>query len=339
MNTLRVAVVGVGVMGTHYARIVDQLRGVELVAVCGRSRAPVERLAGELGVAGFADEAVEAMLRSHAPVDAVIIATPEDAHLAPARAALAAGAHILVEKPLAGNASGAAEIVELAARHDRQLMVCHHLRFDPRYHELARAVRAGTVGTVVNVSARRNPAATSATRIGGRVPAAYWIGVHDIDLVHWITGQRVVKVVSRATGRSLAHLGVDDCVVSTMTLADGALFVLENSWATPVTQGNPRSFALAVRGTAGVGEVEAYEHGLAIYTEHSMPALGAEVMFFPHVHGRYVGMYRDMIEHFLDCVTGGGTPAVTGDDGWAAVKVADAIVESLATGQEIEVAW
>lgn len=339
MNKLRVAVIGLGVMGECYARLCLQNRLVELVAVCGWRAERVEPISRALGVPGYADGDHQRMFSEHGAIDAVIVATPDDAHLASAKAALAAGAHVLVEKPLGIDATEAKEIVDQAAVAGKMLMVCHHLRFDPRYHRLAQAVRAGSLGKVINVYARRNPAATSAERIGGRVHAAYWVGVHDIDLVHWITGQRAVKVFAKATGSSLDHLGVDDCVVSTITLADGALFLLENSWATPQTQGNPRSFLMTIRGSRGIGEVEAYEHGLSIYTPEATANLGGDVLYFPAVHGRAIGVYRDMVDHFLDCVATGREPAVQGEDGWAAVVVADAIMRSLRSEREVSIEW
>jgi UDP-N-acetylglucosamine 3-dehydrogenase len=326
-------------MGAHYARILKEMRGVELVAVCGRSAAPVEKLRDTLGTAGYVDGKYERMLADHPGLDAVVIATPDGEHLAPLRAAVAAGCHILIEKPLGVNASEAAAMVVACRDAGRLMMVCHHMRFDPRYAAMAKLVQQGTIGKVINVHARRNPATTSPQRIKGRVPAAYWVGVHDIDLVHWITGQRAVKVYSKSTGTSLAALGVDDCVVSTITLADGSLFTIENSWATPRTQGKPKSFLMAIRGTEGTAEVDAYEHGFNCYTVSGAPNPDGDILYFPSLHGRATGAYRDMLDHFIDCVSTGRRPVVTGEDGLAAVRVADAITRSLKVGSEVAVEW
>lgn len=339
MNSIRVAVIGIGAMGSYYARLLKEMRGVDLVAVCGRSPSPVEKLSQDLHVVGYADGKYEQLLADHPGLDAVVIATPDGAHLGPLKASVDAGCNILIEKPLGVNAQEAAQMVAAAQAGGKLMMVCHHLRFDPRYYALAKLVHQGTIGKVINVHARRNPAATSPQRIKGRVPAAYWVGVHDIDLVHWITGQRAVKVFAKRTGTSLGALGVDDCVVSTITLQDGSLFTLENSWATPRTQGKPKSFLMAVRGTEGVAEVDAYEHGLNVYTAMSAPNPDGDVLYFPVLHGRATGVYRDMMDHFIDCVSTGKTPAVTGADGLAAVRVADAIMHSLETGNEVTVGW
>jgi predicted dehydrogenase len=172
------------------------------------------------------------------------------------------------------------------------------------------------------------------------VAAPYWVGVHDIDLVHWITGKRCVKVFAKSAGSSMRDLGVDDCILSTITLEDGSLFLLENSWATPPTGGNPRSFLMSVRGSKGVGEVEAYQHGFSVYTSNGdVISNSGQIQFFPDLYGRATGIYRDMIEHFLDRVRAGEEPVITGEDGLAAVRVADAIMESLRAGQEVEVSW
>jgi predicted dehydrogenase len=339
MKTLRVAVIGTGVMGSYYARILKEMRAVDLVAVCGRSAPPVEKLSQALGTKAYVDGKYDRMFADHSGLDAVVIATPDGEHLAPLKAGVAAGCQILIEKPLGTHAGEAAEMVETARAAGRWMMVCHHMRFDPRYYALANTVKQGMLGKVINIHARRNPATTSPHRIKGRVPAAYWVGVHDIDLVHWITGQRATKVYSKATGKSLAALGVDDCVVSTITLADGTLFTIENSWATPRTQGKPKSFLMAVRGTAGTAEVDAYEHGFNCYTATGAPNPDGEVLYFPVLHGRATGVYRDMMDHFIDCVSSGRAPVCTGEDGLAAVRVADAIMRSLKLGTEVNVEW
>jgi predicted dehydrogenase len=339
MSALRVAVIGTGVMGSYYARVLKEMRGVDLAAICGRSAAPVEKLSRALNVRGYADGKYAQLLADYPGLDAVVIATPDGEHLAPLKASVDAGCHILIEKPLGVNAREAAEMVAAADAAGRLMMVCHHLRFDPRYYALAKLVHQGTIGKVINVHARRNPAAGSPQRIKGRVPAAYWVGVHDIDLVHWITGQKAVKVFAKGTGTSLDALGVDDCVVSTITLGDGSLLTIENSWATPRTQGKPKSFLMAVRGTEGVAEVDAYEHGVNVYTATSAPNPDGDVLYFPDLHGRATGVYRDMIDHFIDCVSTGKAPAVSGIDGLAAVRVADAITRSLEIGKEVNVGW
>lgn len=339
MKSLRLAVIGTGVMGSYYAKILTQTRGVDLVAVCGRRPAPVEKLSTELGVPGYSEGNYEQLLADHPNLDAVVIATPDGEHLGPVKSSLAAGAHILVEKPLGVNAAEAVEMVAAARQAGKTMMVCHHMRFDPRYYNLARLVREGAVGKVINVYARRNPASVSPQRISGRVPAAYWVGVHDIDLVHWITGQRAMRVFSKSSGSSLSDLGVDDCVVSTITLVDGSLFLLENSWATPRTQGRPKSFLMAIRGTEGTAEVDAYEHGLTAYSASAVRSPDGEVLYFPDLYGRATGVYRDMMDHFIECVTTGRAPVIPGEDGLAAVRVADAIMRSLATGQEVDVEW
>lgn len=340
MRKLRTAVIGIGVMGSFYARILKQSQAAELVAICGRSEERVHEASEELGVPGYSNSAYDALFRDQGDLDAVVIATPETEHLAPVQASLEAGANLLVEKPLGRDANEAKRIVELARTHDKLLMVCHHLRFDPRYYNLASAVREGRLGQIINVYARRNPASSSAGRIDGRVPAPYWVGVHDIDLVHWITGKRSAKVFAKASGSSLEGLGVDDCIVSTITLEDGSLFLLENSWATAPTGGNPRSFLMSIRGSEGVGEVEAYQHGFAVYGSNGeVISKSGEIQFFPDLFGRATGIYRDMIDHFLHCLRSGDEPPVSGSDGLAAVRVADAIMHSLERGEEVDVSW
>src|SRR6266545_5250537 len=133
MSAVKLGVVGVGRMGQLYARIAAELPATELVAVCGQRPEPVAEVAGRLGVPSYAGGAYRQMLAEHPEIDAVVVATPEWLHLEPALAAIDAGKHLLVEKPIASTVEDAQRIVDAAEAAGVTLMVCHQLRFDPRY--------------------------------------------------------------------------------------------------------------------------------------------------------------------------------------------------------------
>ena len=110
MGCLRAAVIGTGVMGSFYARLLKEMRAVDLVAICGRRPAPVEKLSQALNVQGYANGKYDQLLAEHPDLDAVVIATPDGEHLEPLKASVEAGCHILIEKPLGTNAREAAEM-------------------------------------------------------------------------------------------------------------------------------------------------------------------------------------------------------------------------------------
>jgi predicted dehydrogenase len=125
VSRLRVAVVGVGRLGRHHARIYSEMPDLDLVGVVDRDRAVAEAIAGERGTRAFAD------LRELPPIDAVSVAVPTRDHAAVASWFLERGIATLVEKPLASTLEEAGALVELARRHRAPLQVGHVERFNP----------------------------------------------------------------------------------------------------------------------------------------------------------------------------------------------------------------
>ncbi len=332
MKKLGIAVVGMGLMGSHFARILSQLPQAELVAVCDLDAARSDKLATEVGAKAYSD--YREMLSSEPRVEAVVITVPDTHHLAPALCAIDMGKHVFIEKPLATTVAEARQICESAKSQGVTLMVGHYLRFDPRYVALHNAVTRGDVGDLISIYMRRNPSNNSVRRIDGRVSAAYWVGVHDIDIMNWITDLRPAKVVAREVRKGLTGMNVSECMVAIITLEDGTVALLENSWASPAVQGRPMSFMLEVRGDKGVVDLNAYEQGILVHTQSSLAS--PDTLYFPSVHGILSGPYRDEMVHFIDCVFNGSRPAADGRDGLRAVIVADAIESSIHTTAEID---
>ena len=335
MEQIKVAVIGVGWIGSLYAQIVSQAHNAKLVAVCSRTPDTAQSVARELGTAAYTDARV--MFKEQKGIQATIIATPEPAHLDPVRAAVEAGSHILLEKPIATVMSEARQIVKLVRESGLTLGVCHHLRFDARYAAIRDAVAAGDVGEIVHIYARRFLPIWSPKHLNGRVEITYWTGVHDLDMMNWITGQRAVRVTARGRKNVLKEMGVHDVIVSIIEYADGTLAVLENSWATPTLQGRPRAYIFDVRGTKGSAEVSGYETGAQVYTEHSARAV--DTFHRANLNGVWIGAYRELTLNYFDALLNGRSPLVTGEDGLASTLIADAILRSLASGRTETVDW
>jgi predicted dehydrogenase len=327
---LKLAVVGAGRMGRLYARIAAELPQTALAAVCGRSESSVADLARRWGVPGYAGGDARRMLDARPEIDAVVVATPEWLHVEPALAAIRAGKHLLLEKPMATSVADATRIREAAEAAGITLMVCHQLRFDPRYALAKEAVERGAIGELRHVYARRNTTSLAAARVEGRIPLTCWISPHELDLLLWITGSPVVGVCARSRGGARRP---DGFFLATLRFAGGVVAVFEQSWGTAPLGGRPRQAQLDLRGSTGAIEVTPQEQGLAIFKED-----GAEypaVMESPVVHGRVFGVFPALVAHFAACVSNGRPPLVGGKEGLAAVAVAEAIARALQTGREI----
>jgi predicted dehydrogenase len=331
MQPVKVGVVGLGFMGSHYARILHQTPNAELAAVADLDADRTAALATALGVPGFGG--IDDLLQTGPDVSAVVVTTPEAAHEESAIAAASAGKHLLVEKPLAMTVDGCRRISDACARAGVMLMVAHHSHFDPRFGELKRQLEAGTLGRIVTMYARRNMYTASAERISRRVSLALWAGVHDIEVMQWYAQQPVRRVMASATPAGDPSSATPDAMAAILEFADGSLGLLEYSWVAPPLQGDPHRFYFGLVATGGFAEVDYGHGGLEIYTPTA--ALAPDMMFQPRVGDRLTGQYREQILYFLDCIQIGRAPIVNGEQATAAVAIANAIDVAIAEQRDI----
>jgi predicted dehydrogenase len=187
---LRVAVLGAGFMGGTHARAYRAMPGVEVAGIYAPSGRRAGPLAEELGTTWTDD--LQTLLADPA-LDAIDVCLPTPQHRSAAEAAIAAGTHVLLEKPLALTREDADALVALAERTDRVFMIAHVLRFWPEYVELARIVGSGQLGRPVSaVATRRQPFPAwsdlfaRADLTGGAVVDMM---IHDYDALNWLFGQ------------------------------------------------------------------------------------------------------------------------------------------------------
>ena len=200
-RSLRIGVVGLGFMGRTHARA-WRAAGAEVVAVCDERR---DALAA-FEVAGARAWSCAEELLADPQVDVVSLCTPTPSHVDLAIAALAAGKHVLVEKPIAIRSADATRLADAAARARTLCMPAMCIRFWPGWSWLAERVRAGTFGRVVSAAFRRlgtRPAWSHGfyedhARSGG---ALFDLHVHDADFVRWTLG----APDGVTTGGSLDH--------------------------------------------------------------------------------------------------------------------------------------
>ncbi len=194
MTKPRLGIIGVG-WGARVQIPAFRATGWEVVAICGRTREKVERIAAEHGIPhAFTDYR---MLIGLPQVDLVSIVTPPAWHREMAIAALEAGKHVLCEKPTALNAREAREMWEASLKTDRIALIDHELRFLPTRREFHRLIRDGYIGNLYHVTYtyrsgfRRDPARpwnwwSDAAQGGGILGA---LGSHIVDMLRWWFGE------------------------------------------------------------------------------------------------------------------------------------------------------
>ena len=148
---IRVAVIGLGAMGRNHVRVLTDLEGVKLAAVCDTDSEAVESVGQKHDVPAYTSW--DDMLEREA-LDAVVVAVPTRFHLEAALAVLARGCHVLVEKPIASDLEEGRRLVDSARRANKVLAVGHIERFNPAVRELKRRVARGEIGRMFQLQAR-----------------------------------------------------------------------------------------------------------------------------------------------------------------------------------------
>lgn len=266
-------------------------------------------------------------------VDAFIIAVPDTLHLQSSVQALGSGKPVLLEKPLAHSLSVVKTIVAKAHASRSRLLVGHLLRYDPRYATAAAAVRAGNVGRPLHLNAGRIAPRAVGIRLAGLSSVLFYLGIHDVDAIQWITGSRIKRVYSRSVNMLLKGLGVPskDVILSLVELENGAVGTLWNGWTR--TDADPVQIdgRLELFGTTGTLEIDVRRHGLTIQDSQSYAL--PDALHWPETNGRIGGDLVSQLEHFVDAVTTEGPFLVSVEEALSAVAVNDAILRSVSSGE------
>ncbi|NIR33342.1 MAG: Gfo/Idh/MocA family oxidoreductase [Desulfuromonadales bacterium] len=310
MSNLRAAVVGVGYLGRFHAQKYASLEGVDLVGVVDASADRAEEVAEEVGSRPFTD--YQALLPE---VDLVSIAVPTQYHFPVAKAALEAGCHILLEKPITQTVEEAEELIELARRKGRVFQVGHLERFNPAIMALEGVLK--------------NPMFIESHRLapfkmrGTDVNVVLDLMIHDIDIILSMVGAPL-KVVN--------SVGVP--VLSEEVDIANARLQFENGCVANVTAS--RASREAVR-KIRIFQQDAYisidyqERKISIFRKGDggmpipgLPNIGMEEKSFAQCDA-----LLEEIKAFLDAVRNGTEPVVSGEDGKRALELAMRINKKL----------
>ena len=154
MKTIKYGVIGLGWFGEKHCEALSSLPNVELHALCTRNPERLAEVAKTFGVSRTYTD-YHAML-ADPELEAVSVVTMWDQHVGPAVAALDAGKHVFLEKPMASTLADCDAIVDAANRAKGYFMTGHICRFNPRYAAARQEIAAGKIGKIVSMYARRN---------------------------------------------------------------------------------------------------------------------------------------------------------------------------------------
>ncbi len=323
--TFRFAVIGCGTAANHIHLPALRAAGAAVTVFASRSVASSESACEAWGSGAVEARWEDAVARDD--VDGVVIATPNAQHHAVAMAALAAGKHVLVDKPMARTVAEADQMVAAANKADRVLVPFQNTRFAAPFAAAAESVRQGAVGDVTGFRVAFGHAGPQAW-----APHATWfferatagggclidLGVHAVDLVRAVTSDDVTHVSAVLNGQA-GDVETDAQLL--VRMRGGAIGSVHASWS---AQPGP-DHQLTVVGTEGTLHLDA-RTALTLLTasgDRSRVELPATT--------------SSPLEELLAAVRGERPPAVTATDGRAAVAVVEAAYRSAATGELVEV--
>ena len=223
---LRVAVIGAGQMGAFHIETYERLPEAELVAVADPDEA------GARGVIGRRPVSWDADWRStleRAEVEAVVIAAPSEMHCEIGLAALDAGKHVLVEKPIATSLPDALRMASAARSVQLKLMVGHVERFNPAVAKVRELIAEGRLGRVYRAHAERVGPLPMRIKDAG---VAIDLATHDVDIMQHVLEREITRVY--AEGTSFAHPSHEDILSCLLRFSDdGPYGLLDVNWLTP----------------------------------------------------------------------------------------------------------
>ncbi len=319
--------------------------GCGKIATCshlpGFGKCPQAKLTALFDVDGAKAEATRASLAPEAKiftdlaqllgsglVDAVTVCTPNHLHRPQTLQALAAGKHVLCEKPMAATLPEASEMIEAARRAGRVLQINQSCRYAPVYAKLAELVAAGEIGTVRHARCIR---AGGNTPDVGWSPGASWftskasqgglvldIGIHMADVLRWVVGE--VDQIAALVDTWKPGIDVPDNVSALFRFQNGATGILELSWTLP----------------AGAGLLEIYGTAGTLRTGFG----SAQIELLKPVDGKVqttavepAASLPDSYACFVDAIQGRAASPTSGEYGRRALALCDAIMRSSESGK------
>ena len=326
---LKIGILGAGFMGRTHALAYAKIPGVSVAAVSSRHLEKAEKLANDVGARATTDDR---SIIEDPSIVAISNTLPTPLHIEPTIAALRAGKHVLLEKPLALRAADGDALIAAANETGRTLMIAHVLRFWGEYVSLVAFVHAGKLGKPISATAVRLSQFPSWG--GGWFLDPAWSGgavldlcVHDFDVLNWLLGapQSVY-----ARGKEMRP-GLWNDVHALVGYGD-ATGGVEGSQFMP--QGYPFTSALKVLCEGGVVELVFRAGGISV-------EMGGGASLTVHEAGKAYPLapapgdaYDNQAAYFVGCIRKGATPARgTFEQARLAVAVANAARRSLESGE------
>ena len=328
MKKINVGHVGCGYWGPNLIRNLRQSPDCELKLICDASQPRLDHMR-RLNPGVATTNRYEDLLEC-AELSAIVIATPVRFHHPMAKAALQAGKHVFIEKPMARSTAEGEELVKLAQDKGVVLMVGHTFLFSPAVRRMKEIIEAGDIGPVQYISARR----LNLGLFQKDINVAWDLAPHDISiLLHLL--EEVPSAVS-CQGSSHLSRGIEDVTMMNLHFRKNRCGFIHNSWLDPkkvrqmTVVGTKRM--IVYDDTEPLEKLKIYDARVEVPPHYDT---FADFTYSYHYGDSYVPYVKQdeplklECQHFLDCIRDGRTPLTGGKLGLDVVRILEAASESL----------
>lgn len=337
VSLMNIAVIGVGYWGANLARVIFQLPNANLHSVCDVRKERLDSIRSSFPTVkttlNYRD------LFKEKELDAVVVATEAQFHYQIAKECLRANKHILVEKPLSLTSRECEELIEIAERKNRVLMVGHTFEYNGAVRKLKEYVVRGDLGDIYYIYSRR----LSLGKIRQDINAMWNFAPHDISIILYLMEIEPTKVT--AQGLCCIQKGIEDVVFMHLEFANDVIAHIHISWLDP-----NKVRRMTIVGSKKMviyddietdAKIQVYDKG--IDRKSLKESLGkfetfgdfqlllrAGDIYMPKID--FVEPLKVELSHFVDCVEKGRKPLTDGYDGLRVVRILEAAQKSLENG-------
>ncbi len=312
----KLAVLGAGNWGRNLVRVFCGLVGVGNVIVCDPDRSRREAiLSAHPGITAAGEPRYEG-------VDAVVVAAPAVMHYELAKEGLIAGKDVLVEKPIALRSSEAEELIDIAERNGRILMVDHLLEYHPAVVRLKELTEEGRFGRLLHLTSQR----LNLGVIRSEENALWSLAPHDISVILHLLEEEPDEVIAR--GEGYLQEGIEDISYVTLRFPSGTLGLIHTSWLDPV-----KTRRLTVVGDKGMAVFDDLATDKLVVYDHAIEQVNGRFQT-ERGEGRPVAIegiepLSAMAQAFLRSIRTRVAPLSDGRDGLRVVRVLEAAQASM----------
>lgn len=323
---LRVGVIGLGYWGPNLVRVIQELPEAEATWICDVNPESLIRVGRRYPAAQKTRQVARVL--ADREVDAIAIATPVSTHYPIAIAALAAGKHVFVEKPLAASSEEALELLDKAESAKLVLMPGHTFLYSPPVNLVHDLIRSGELGELYFVS-------TSRVNLGLHQPdvsVAWDLGPHDFSILRYWLDEMPSRV--SALSRGCVFPGTPDVAFINLEYPSGTLAHVELSWLAPSKLRRTAvvgSEKMVVYDDTSVEPVRIFDSGVSLpdptnFGEYRLTYRSGSILS-PHVE--VAEPLALELEDFCAAIEGGSTPRSSAQVGLDVVRMVEAVDRSL----------